>query len=74
MGGEHLHYAGRLLELFRENGLANVKLVAGGIIPPADVIAMKNLGVHAVFTPGTPRIEILETVARCLGIGDEGRG
>jgi methylmalonyl-CoA mutase C-terminal domain/subunit len=72
MGGEHLHYAGRLLKLFKENGLANVKLVAGGIIPPADVIAMKNLGVHAVFTPGTPRIEILETVARCLGIGDEG--
>jgi methylmalonyl-CoA mutase C-terminal domain/subunit len=66
LGGEHLHYSRCLLELFRENDLPGVKLIAGGIIPPADVIVMKDLGVDAVFTPGTTRSEILERVAACL--------
>jgi methylmalonyl-CoA mutase C-terminal domain/subunit len=66
LGGEHLHYSRKLLELFRENDLPGVKLIAGGIIPPADVIVMKDLGVDAVFTPGTTRSEILERVAACL--------
>jgi methylmalonyl-CoA mutase C-terminal domain/subunit len=66
LGGEHLHYSRKLLDLFRENDLKGVKLIAGGIIPPADVVAMKDLGVDAVFTPGTPRSEILERVAACL--------
>jgi methylmalonyl-CoA mutase, C-terminal domain len=70
LGGEHLHYSQKLLELFKENGLTNVKLVAGGIIPPRDVLAMKDLGVDAVFTPGTLRKEILGSVATCLGLAE----
>ena len=67
MAGEHLHYSTRLLHLFRQEGIKNVKLVAGGIIPPADVIALKELGVDAVFTPGARRAEILSTLAVCMG-------
>jgi len=66
LGGEHLHYSRKLLDLFRENDLKGVKLIAGGIIPPADVIAMKDLGVDAVFTPGTPRSDILNAVDACF--------
>lgn len=66
LGGEHLHYSRKLLDLFKENDLKGVKLIAGGIIPPADVVAMKELGVDAVFTPGTPQSEILKRVAACL--------
>lgn len=73
LGGEHLHYTAKLIGMLKENGLGNVKLFAGGIIPPADVVRMKEIGAAAVFTPGALRIKILETVARCLAIGDEGR-
>ena len=66
LGGEHLHYSRKLLDLFRENDLGHVKLIAGGIIPPADAIAMKELGVDAVFAPGTPRADIINAVAACL--------
>jgi methylmalonyl-CoA mutase C-terminal domain/subunit len=68
LGGEHLHYSRKLLDLFRENDLKDVKLIAGGIIPPADVLTMKDLGVDAVFTPGTPQSEILKRVAACLSV------
>ena len=68
LGGEHLHYAKKLMELFSANGLGDVKLVAGGIIPPNDVNEMKALGVDAVFTPGTLRQEIIKNIAMCLGV------
>jgi methylmalonyl-CoA mutase C-terminal domain/subunit len=68
LGGEHLHYAGKLLELFRARDLGNVKLFAGGIIPPADVVTLKNLGVDAIFTPGARRHEILSAIGKCMGV------
>ena len=71
LGGEHLHYAGKLLGLLRENNMGNVKVFAGGIIPPADVVTLKEMGVDAVFTPGTRRHEILGTIGQCMGIAEE---
>ncbi len=62
LGGEHLHYAEKMLKLLRENGLGNVRVFAGGIIPPADVTILRQMGVDAVFTPGTRREEILATI------------
>jgi methylmalonyl-CoA mutase cobalamin-binding domain/chain len=66
LGGEHLHYAAKLLSMLREQGLENVKVFAGGIIPPADVITLKQMGVNAVFTPGTRRDDILKTIGKCF--------
>jgi methylmalonyl-CoA mutase C-terminal domain/subunit len=66
LGGEHLHYAGKILSMLREQSLENVKIFAGGIIPPADVITLKEMGVDAVFTPGTRRDDILGTIGKCF--------
>jgi methylmalonyl-CoA mutase C-terminal domain/subunit len=66
LGGGHLFYAGRLLQLMKENGMTGVALFAGGVIPPRDVEKMKALGVDAVFTPGTRRKSILETIDAML--------
>ena len=71
LGGEHLHYAGKILGLLRENGLDHVKALAGGIIPPPDVVTLKEMGVAAVFTPGSMRKTILDTIAAIFG-KDEG--
>jgi methylmalonyl-CoA mutase C-terminal domain/subunit len=68
LGGEHLHYARKMIGLLRENGLEGVKVFAGGIIPPNDVMTMKEIGVDAVFTPGAKRVEILDTIGKCMGI------
>jgi methylmalonyl-CoA mutase C-terminal domain/subunit len=62
LGGGHLYYAGKLLRLMKENGVTDVALFAGGVIPPRDVEQMKGLGVAAVFTPGTKRDVILQTI------------
>jgi (2R)-ethylmalonyl-CoA mutase len=35
----------------RAEGLDNIPLVVGGIIPPADALALKQIGVAGVYTP-----------------------
>jgi methylmalonyl-CoA mutase C-terminal domain/subunit len=70
LGGGHLFYADKLLRLMKENGVTDVALFAGGVIPPGDVQKMKEMGVAAVFTPGTRRDVILETIEGVLRRGD----
>jgi methylmalonyl-CoA mutase, C-terminal domain len=60
LGGGHLFYTEKLIQLMKENKMADVALVAGGVIPPKDVEKMHAMGVDAVFTPGTGRSEIVE--------------
>jgi methylmalonyl-CoA mutase C-terminal domain/subunit len=62
LGGEHLFYCRKLLALLRQNGLEDKRLIIGGVIPPDDVKALKEMGVSAVFTPGTMRDTILRKV------------
>jgi methylmalonyl-CoA mutase C-terminal domain/subunit len=62
LGGEHLFYCRKLLELLHKNSLEDKKLIIGGVIPPDDVKALKEMGVSAIFTPGTMREAILRKV------------
>ncbi len=62
LGGEHLFYCRKLLQLLRQNGLEDKKLIIGGVVPPDDVKALNGLGVSAIFTPGTMRDTIIQKV------------
>ena len=71
LGGEHLYYARKLLDLLNEKRLSHIKLIVGGVVPPEDVKELKRLGVAKVFTPGTLRDEIIEEI-KDLFDGDAG--
>jgi len=61
----HLAYAKQLAELLEEKGVKGDFLVLfGGIIPNEDVPKLKELGVSAVFGPGTPTSEIIEHIKK----------
>lgn len=62
LGGGHLFYCEKLMGLINEQGMSNVKVFLGGVIPPDDANRLKALGVSAVFTPGTPRAAIIDAV------------
>ncbi|RIK80212.1 MAG: methylmalonyl-CoA mutase [Planctomycetota bacterium] len=62
LSGAHNVLFGRVLELLRERGAEDVLVFGGGTIPPKDVPRLKEMGVAAVFTPGTPAREIVETI------------
>lgn len=51
LSGSHLDLVREVVRLMRAEGLDNVPLVVGGIIPPADALALKQMGVAGVYTP-----------------------
>jgi methylmalonyl-CoA mutase C-terminal domain/subunit len=62
LGGEHLYYTRRLIDLMNERHIDNMKLILGGVIPPDDVEELKGLGIACIFTPGTMRDTIIEAL------------
>jgi methylmalonyl-CoA mutase, C-terminal domain len=53
LSGAHMALVPRVLELLRTNGQGEVRLFLGGIIPEEDIPELKNMGVYAVYGPGT---------------------
>ena len=62
LSGAHNHLFGRVLDLLREKGVDDVTLFGGGIVPPEDIERLKQLGVRAIFTPGTSTRDIVAFV------------
>jgi ethylmalonyl-CoA mutase len=51
LSGSHVSLVRDVIERMRKEGLDDVPLVVGGIIPPDDAKVLKTLGVAAVYTP-----------------------
>ena len=59
LSGAHMVLLPRLREAMDDAGLDGVALVAGGIVPEADVEVLRERGIDAVFHPATPMSEIV---------------
>lgn len=62
LSGAHMALFPRVMEELRKRGLDDVLVYAGGIIPDADIPAIKDMGVAGVFGPGTPMEETVRFV------------
>ncbi len=51
LSGSHVALAGDVVAKLKQAGLGDVKVVAGGIIPPEDEARLKASGVAAVYSP-----------------------
>lgn len=58
LSGAHNRLLPEIVKGLRAEGLDDVLVIAGGIIPDTDVPGLRDAGVHAVFSPGTPIAEI----------------
>jgi len=56
-----------LIGHLREAGRADIKVVAGGVIPPQDYDFLRDAGVQAIFGPGTNLVNAAGEVLRLLG-------
>jgi methylmalonyl-CoA mutase C-terminal domain/subunit len=65
LSGAHMTLVPRILDRLRVEGL-DTPLVVGGIIPAADIQALKDLGVSAVLTPGASPTEIVDAVNHAI--------
>lgn len=62
LSGAHMTIFSRMLELMKQNGLDDVLLTGGGIIPEEDMKRLEEMGVGKLFGPGTPTQAIVDYI------------
>ena len=60
LSGAHMTLVPRILGGLRERGAGDVLVVVGGTIPEDDAAELRDLGVAAIFTPGSNTSEIVD--------------
>ena len=56
-----------LIDLLKQAGRGDIKVIVGGVIPSQDYQMLRDAGVQAIFGPGTNLIQAAEEVLRLLG-------
>ncbi len=67
LSGAHMALCPRVVELLRGEGLDDVLVLVGGIIPDDDIEPLKQAGVKGVFGPGTSTHDIIEFIRTQVG-------
>ena len=68
LSGAHLPICQKILELLKEQRMADVKVVVGGIIPAQDISELKRMGVSEVFLPGASLADVVRSVQGAAGV------
>ncbi|MSQ05959.1 MAG: cobalamin B12-binding domain-containing protein [Dehalococcoidia bacterium] len=62
LSGAHMEILPLIVDLLRQQGMEDVLVVVGGIIPEQDRQPLAALGVGAIFGPGTSTNQIVEFI------------
>lgn len=62
LSGAHRTLCPRITELLRENGMDDVLVLVGGIVPAEDIADLKSKGISEVFLPGTSTEDIVRYI------------
>jgi methylmalonyl-CoA mutase C-terminal domain/subunit len=64
LSGAHMHICPRVMALLEEQGLRDVLVVVGGIIPDVDIPKLNAIGIRGIFLPGTPMQAIVDFIQK----------
>jgi (2R)-ethylmalonyl-CoA mutase len=68
LSGSHVPLVQEVMDRLRKEGLSDVPVVVGGIIPPEDEVKLKAFGVAAVYTPKNFQLnDIMADIVRLVG-------
>ena len=62
LSGGHKYLFPRVVELLKEQGIQDVLIIGGGIIPEEDIPFLKEKGISEIFVSGTMVSEIAEYI------------
>jgi methylmalonyl-CoA mutase, C-terminal domain len=69
LSGAHLTLFARVVELLKAEHAQDIVVFGGGIIPEADRALLAEMGVAAVFTPGSTMAQVVDWVRANVGRG-----
>ncbi|HIA86827.1 MAG TPA: cobalamin B12-binding domain-containing protein [Candidatus Marinimicrobia bacterium] len=64
LSGAHMTIFPQVMELMKEQGVENVLVTGGGIIPEKDMETLAEQGVGKLFGPGTPIQETVDYIKK----------
>ncbi len=62
LSGAHNYVFPEVIKLLKKNGMEEVLVFGGGVVPAEDIVELKSQGVAEIFTPGTPLDETVKWV------------
>jgi methylmalonyl-CoA mutase C-terminal domain/subunit len=62
LSGAHNTLCPQLMELLRQKDMTDVTVLVGGIIPEADIAALKKAGIAEIFLPGASTQDIVKFI------------
>jgi len=62
LSGAHNELFPEVVRILRDSGAADVIVFGGGVIPESDFSSLKQQGVEALFTPGTPIQQVINFI------------
>ena len=62
LSGAHNSLFPKVLDLLKKNDAEDIIVFGGGVIPEDDIPFLKEKGVQAIFTPGTPIKEVVDFI------------
>jgi methylmalonyl-CoA mutase cobalamin-binding domain/chain len=62
MSGAHMTLCPAVIDLLRQQQVTDISVFGGGIIPDDDIPRLKEMGVTAIFTPGSSTQDIVKWV------------
>ena len=62
LSGSHIMLTEKIMSLLQTKDAAHMKVVVGGIIPQKDLELLMAMGVHGIFSPGTPLEKITDAI------------
>jgi len=66
LSGAHNRLFPKIMELLKKNGINDVLVLGGGIIPEQDIPFLKQIGIAEIFGPGTKIEEIVNYIKNHL--------
>ena len=66
LSGAHNHLFPRVVNLLKDEGVDDMLILGGGVIPEDDIPSLIESGIEAIFTPGTPTKDVINFITNNL--------
>lgn len=66
LSGAHNHLFPKVVSLLKAENVEDMLILGGGVIPEDDIPFLKESGIEAVFTPGTPTKDVIDFIVNNL--------